>query len=98
MICAWWITGLVIVSGQVPRPSSGEETSRALHAAHRSILEREASELKSLAERLTRDGQAEAARAVRARLPRPVAPDGPTRFVPLPDVIPPSPSAESGGP
>jgi hypothetical protein len=98
MICAWWITGLVIVSFQVPRPSSGEETSRALHAAHRSILEREASELKSLAERLTRDGQAEAAGAVRARLPRPVAPDGPTRFVPLPDVIPPSPSAGSGGP
>src|SRR6185312_9088212 len=67
-------------------------------AAQRSILEREASSLKDLAERLDRGGHAEPARAVRARLPRPATPDGPTRFVPLPDAVPPSPPAGSGRP
>jgi hypothetical protein len=98
MTCTWWIAGLLVLPLQIPRPLAGEETSRDLHAAQRSILEREASNLKGLAERLDREGHAEPARAVRARLPRLAAPDGPTRFVTLPDVVPPSPPAGSGRP
>jgi hypothetical protein len=95
---ACWVAGLVMISVQIPRPSAGEDASRELHATHRAILETEASGLKDLAGRLDREGHADAARAVRARLPRPAATDGPTRFRPLPDVIAAGPPAGSRGP
>jgi hypothetical protein len=89
-----WLAAVLALPLQIPRPLAGEEVSRELHAAHRSILQKEAASLNALAERMDRDGDAEAARAVRARLPHPSPPDGPTRFVPLPDVVAPSTSGK----
>src|SRR4051794_789286 len=79
MMSVWWLAGLLLVPIQVPRPSSAEETARALHEAYRSIRDREAADLKSLAEQRDKAGNAPAAASVRARLPRPAPPDGPTR-------------------
>lgn len=87
MIGAYWLAGLLVLPLQIPPPSSGEEVSRELHAAYRSILQKEATSLTALAEKLSRDGDAAAGRAALSRLPRPAAPDGPSRFVPLPDVV-----------
>ncbi len=95
MTCTWWLAGLMFLPLQVPRPFAGEEVSRELEAARRSIVEREAAGLKGLADQLAGEGKADAARAVRSWLPRPAAPDGPTRFVPLPDVVPASPAGKA---
>jgi hypothetical protein len=86
---AWWIAGLLLLPLQIPRPFSAEEAARKLHSSYRSILDKESASLKALADRLTREGNAEAARSVLARIPRPSPPDGPTRFMPLPDVVAP---------
>jgi hypothetical protein len=91
MSCSWWLVGLLVVAGQVPRPLTGEEVARELEAARRTILAREGTDLGELADRLVRTGDMQAAQEVRGRLPRPVAPDGPTRFVPLPEVVGPRP-------
>jgi hypothetical protein len=87
MYATSWLAALLLLPLQVPPPSSGEESSRDLHSAYRKILQKEAASLSDLAERLARDGDAEAAEAVRARLRRASPPDGPSRFVPLPDVV-----------
>jgi hypothetical protein len=93
-----WLAALLVLPLQVPRPSSAEEASRELHAAHRAILQKEAASLNAMADRLHRDGDAEAARTARARLPRPSPPDGPSRFVPLPDVVAPVASRKGAEP
>jgi hypothetical protein len=85
----WWLVGLLVFPLQVPRPSSSTDEARELEAARRSILVREAAELSGLAGRLAGQGEPQAAEQVRAQLPRPVAPNGPTRFVPLPDLVAP---------
>ena len=89
MMSAWWLAALMTLLLQIPRPSSAEEAARELHAAYRSIRESESSGLTTLAEQLERAGDAEPARSVRVRLPRPLPSDGPNRFSPLPDVVPP---------
>src|SRR5215467_4235872 len=90
MMLAWWIANLVLVPLQIPRPFSGESVARELHAEYRKILETEASELDGLAVKLDGERDVAGARAIRARLPRPSEGDGPTRFRPLPDVVPPA--------
>ena len=83
-------SGLIVILsllGQVPPPALGAGAARELEAAKRSILAHEGGQLKVLAERLAKGGDEIAARQVRERLPRPVDPDGPTRFVPLPEVV-----------
>jgi hypothetical protein len=95
MSCAWWLVGLVALPLQVPRPDAGEDVGRDLEAARRSILGREAADLGSLAEELSRMGSTQAAADVRARLPRRVRRDGATRFVPLPDVVLAQPASKS---
>jgi Protein of unknown function (DUF1570) len=90
----WWLAALTTLPLQIPRPSSAEDAARELHAAYRSILEAESIGLKGLADQLDRSGDAEAAGSVRARLLRPPAPDGPTRFMPLPDVVAPRPAVK----
>ena len=97
MISVCWIVGLVLLPLQIPRPSSAEEAARGLHAGYRSILESERADLKSLADRLSQGGDPELIRTMRARLIRPSNPDGPTRFVPLPDVVPPRAPGERKG-
>jgi hypothetical protein len=94
MISFCWLAGLVILPLQVPRPFAAEETARELHSAYRSIIETESDGLRSLAEELGRKGDVEAAQSVRARLPRPSTPDGPTRIIPLPDVVAPRPPVQ----
>ncbi len=96
MMGTCWLAGLLMLPLQIPRPSSAEEASRELHATHRALLQKEAASLNALAERLSRDGDADAARAVRARLPQTAAPDGPSRFVPLPDVVAPRAGGKAG--
>jgi hypothetical protein len=95
MRSTWWLAGLLCLPLQVPRPFVGEEVTRELETARRAILDREAAGLRNLAEQREKEGQAEAAKAVRARLPRPAAPDGATRFVPLPDVVAPRPAIKA---
>ena len=83
-------SGLIVVLsllGQVPPPSLGAGATRDLEAARRSILTNEGGQLKRLAERLAEEGDQAGARRLRERLSRPLDPDGPTRFVPLPEVV-----------
>jgi hypothetical protein len=75
---------------QVPAPAPSPDVARELEAARRAIIARDAAELKGLCERLLQHGDLEAAAQVKTRLPRTPAPDGPTRLVPLPEVVGPS--------
>ncbi len=95
MWCSWWLVGLLALPLQVPRPGAGEEAGRELEAARRSILAREATDLRNWAEELSGMGAAQVAADVRSRLPRPVKPDGATRFVPLADMVPAQPASKS---
>jgi hypothetical protein len=83
-------SGLIVVLfllGQVPPPATGTGAARELEAARQRIVANAGSQLKALAERLATEGDQTAAVRTRERLPRPVDPDGPTRFVPLPEVV-----------
>ena len=84
---------LVMVPLQVPRPFAAEETRRELHEADRAIRRAELEGLERLADELARSGDAEGARAARSRIPVPEDPDGPTRFVAMPGVVPARPAA-----
>ena len=93
--------GLIVVLsllGQVPPPALGAGAAQELEAAKRSILANEGAQLKGLAERFAQAGDEAAARPIRERLPRPVEPDGPTRFVPLPEVAMARPEEKGGEP
>src|ERR1700733_7416460 len=91
MCCTCWLVGLLVLPLQVPPPAVVDDVSGELESARRAIIEKEAAALTGLADQLARDGDPESARMVQARLPRPSTPDGATRFVPLPDVVPPHP-------
>ena len=95
MTCWSWLAGLCFLL-QVPPPTSGAETTQRLEAARRSIITREAAELSTLAEDLARRGNGDAANLVRALLPRAVSPNGPTRFMPLPEVVEASQPKDAG--
>jgi hypothetical protein len=90
-------TGLLVVLSlsvlQVPPPLL--ERSHELDDARRKIEARETAELNGLARRLDVQGETAAARQVRQKIPPAVAPDGATRFVPLPEVVAPSPAPAS---
>ena len=86
MTCSGWLVGLLML-GQVPSPAAGTALARELEAARRSIETSEVAQLEKLAKRLVADGDPNAAARVRERIPRPLEPDGPTRFVPLPEVV-----------
>jgi hypothetical protein len=86
MPCSGLLVGLWLLA-QVPPPSPGTDAARELLDAQHSIIAREAAELTQLAGRLAAQGDSAAADKVRACLPRPVHPDGPTRFMPLPEVV-----------
>jgi Protein of unknown function (DUF1570) len=83
-------TGLIVVLGllgQVPRPALGAGAGRELESARRSIVANEAAQLNDLAVRIAREGDQAATQQIRDRLPRSVDSDGPTPFVPLPELV-----------
>ncbi len=96
MSCSWWLVGLMAVGFQVPPPDAGEEVGRALENARRTILAREAAELTKLGSQLSEVGETGAAAEVLAKVPAPRKPDGATRFVPLPDIVPAPVASKSG--
>jgi hypothetical protein len=73
---------------QVPPPDAARKQGDDLRQRRQVILDREAADLSALAVKLASGGEADAAAEVRRHLPPPPQPDGPTRFVPLPDVVP----------
>src|SRR5882724_5591037 len=76
------------VALQVPPPNAAAKAAEALRRQEKAILATEAAQLKSLAERLATQGQAEASTEVRRSLPPPEPADGSSRFVPLPVAVP----------
>ena len=97
MSCSWWLVGLFALLFQVPPPDAGEEAGRELETAQRTILARESSELTKLSDDLSAKGETGGTAGPRVqRLPRPAKPDGATRFVPLPEIVPPRTANKSG--
>jgi hypothetical protein len=88
MSCAGWLVGTVLLF-QVPAPLLDRGDAAELEQERHAIVARETAELEELADRLDGQGAAAAARQVRERVQRPVAPDGATRFVPLPELVAP---------
>jgi Protein of unknown function (DUF1570) len=86
MSCTVVLVGLSLLV-QVPPPPLGATTARDLEAARRSIVVNEAAQLSGLAEQLAGAGDPKAAQLVRERIPRPVERDGPTRIMPLAEVV-----------
>jgi hypothetical protein len=84
------LAGLLVSVLQVPppAPSLSTDAARELEAVRVATLSREDTELSHLAEELQRCNDSAAARQVQERLGRRRAPDGPSRFVPLPEVVP----------
>jgi len=81
---------------QVPPPSTANDVARELESARRWVLTRESAALDELAEELTRLNQPEAAAELR-KLPHSAAsPDGPTRVIPLPEVVGPGGKPPAG--
>src|SRR5258708_6091033 len=76
------------VVSQVPPPTSSGRVAQPFRLEERAILDREASKIRALAEKLRDAGQAEAADAVRKALPPERSPDGASRFAPIPEVEP----------
>jgi len=86
MTCSGLLVSLLLL-GQVPPPALGTDVARELKATRRSIEANEAAQIKVLAETLATEGNSKAAQRVSDRVAKPVDPDGPTRFVPLPEVV-----------
>jgi hypothetical protein len=91
MSCSGLLYVLSLSVLQVPPPTL--DVSRELEAARRAIVAREAANLNALAHRLDQQGETDAARQVRQRLPQTVAADGATRFIPLPEVVAAAPAS-----
>jgi hypothetical protein len=90
MIHSTWILGLTLAL-QVPSPSAAEDQAKALRAERQTLRERETAQLQGLAERLSKQGQAGVAKEAAAAVEPAPRPNGPTRFVPLPEVVPAAP-------
>jgi hypothetical protein len=86
MTCWIWAAAFAFLL-QVPSPTAGIEAEQQRETDRRGIIAREAAALSRLAEDLAREGQTEEAAVIRLKLPRPVERDGPTRFIPLPEVV-----------
>ncbi len=97
MSCSAMLVGLSLVV-QVPPPSLSTTTARELEAARRSLVANETAQLSELAEQLDRTGDSKSATLVRERIPRPVQRDGPTRIMPLAEVVKARPAQKGGEP
>jgi hypothetical protein len=79
---------VLTVAVQVPPPRAAAAESAELRGEQRAIKEREAAELRALADRLNASGRRAEAETVLGRI-EPAPPlDGPVRFMPLPEVVP----------
>lgn len=94
MIGSAWMVGAALVM-QVPPPQEATARGVELRRQRQAIRGREAEQLKALADRLVEGGRRKEADAVRARIEPAPPPDGPTRFVPLPEVVPSRNDAEA---
>jgi hypothetical protein len=90
------IIGVLLILGQVPPPALGAGPAGELDDAKRSIIAVERAQLEGLARRLAHEGNRLAADRISERLPRPTDPDGPTRFLPLPEIVPACPGDQDG--
>lgn len=83
-----WLALVLLGLGpqEVPPPGSGLDQARALRAERRDLIAAEGQKLEALADRLSGEGQAAAADRIRKRVTPTDPPDGPLRFVPLPEV------------
>jgi hypothetical protein len=97
MSCSVVLVGLSLLL-QVPPPSLGTTTARELEAARRSLMGNETAQLSELAAQLARAGDSKSAALVRERIPRPVERDGPTRIIPLAEVVKAHPAEQGGEP
>jgi hypothetical protein len=97
MSCSVVLVGLSLLV-QVPPPSLVTTTARELEDARRSLMGNEAAQLTALAEQLAGAGDPKSAALVRERIPRPVARDGPTRIMPLAEVVKARPAEKGGEP
>ncbi len=88
---------LVFLQVPPPSPTTTTEVARELEAARRWVLARETAALEGLAEELTRLNQPEAAGQIRNLCPAAALPDGPTRLMPLPEVVGPGGKLRAGG-
>jgi hypothetical protein len=95
MLATVGMVGLALAL-QVPPPSSASTPSADLGRARRGVLMVETMQLSALASRLETSGDREAAEEVRARIEPSPSADGPSRFVPLPEVVP-APAARPSG-
>ncbi len=86
MTCAGLLVGFLL--SQVPSPDGGLDVVRELEQARRQVLAQETAQLTALAVQVAAGGDEKAARQIQERIPRPTAPNGPTRFVVLPEVVP----------
>jgi Protein of unknown function (DUF1570) len=87
MTHATWIVGLALAL-QVPSPNAAEDQAAALRAERQTLREQETAQLQKLAARLKAEGQADIAQEVAATIEPAPPRNGPTRFVPLADVVP----------
>ncbi|MEO6809310.1 MAG: hypothetical protein ABI353_09395, partial [Isosphaeraceae bacterium] len=87
MIHPAWLIGLTL-SAQVPVPDAANEAPSALRASVQAALDQEAERLAERVGTLMRDGQVDAAKGVSPWIPPILPDDGPTRFQPLPEVVP----------
>src|SRR5262245_56932910 len=87
MIHPAWMLGLALW-GQVPAPPAAGDGAAALRAERRGILDREAKQLSALADRLAGEGHADEAAEGRGRIEPADPAGGPSRFVPLPELVP----------
>jgi hypothetical protein len=86
---ACWL-GMVLVA-VVPPPPSSRGAADLLRQQHEAIGRDEAGKLQTLADRLRGEGRAAASREVLKLIPPAAPADGPTRLVPLPEIVrPPS--------
>jgi hypothetical protein len=83
---------------QVPSPNASALESERLHAEYRALIEGEAKRLKDLAAQLSEAKESKATELVRSLSPASTSFGGASRFVPLPEVVPPPEPKAAGRP
>ena len=103
MLGSVWLLTLTLTA-QVPSPHAAEARGIELRQERRAIRARETTQIQALADRLLKEGHSKEAEDVRARIEPEPSENGPTRFVPLPAIVPkpapaaPDPAAREWGP
>jgi len=85
-----WVLGILLL-WQVPPPGAADAQAAGLRRERDSIRAHENEALQALADRLAKQGQKDQAGQVRAGIEADLDKNGASRFVPLPEVVPPVP-------